>query len=269
MLMSTKANRFAHLLLKARASGSLIAPLSKAENLAELDAYAVAKCLMDFRIAQGEVPVGRKISFNQQQLAPSWAPLFDTSVQFAQDNVALHSLTKAQQPRIAPQLVFKLGRTPDPHCTLAELADCLQWMAHGFEIMVSPYRGWEFAEVDAIAAFGLHRALVVGEPRMLSTQTRRNLDQVVACASVSVSCGTKGSSALCAAGFGSSLPASPLQALWQLHQQLQQQNGFPMLQAGELITTGSWTEALPVKRGEIWSSAFSQISLPGLHLSMS
>ncbi len=269
MLMSTKANRFAHLLLKARASGSLIAPLSKAENLGQDDAYAVAKCLMDFRIAQGEVPLGRKISIGQQQEMPMWAPLFDTSVQFAQENVALHSLAKAQQPRLAPVLVFKLGRTPNAHCTLTELADCLEWMAHGFEIMVSPYRGWEFEQADAIAAFGLHRGLVVGEPRMLSAQTRRNLDEIVACASVSVSCGIKGNSALCAAGFGSDLPASPLHALWQLHQQLQQQNSFTALQAGELITTGSWTEALPVKRGEVWSSAFSQISLPGLHVSFS
>jgi hypothetical protein len=33
--------------------------------------------------------------------------------------------------------------------------------------------------------------------------------------------------------------------------------------------TGSWTDALPVKRGEVWSSAFSQLNLPGLNLSFS
>ena len=45
--------------------------------------------------------------------------------------------------------------------------------------------------------------------------------------------------------------------------------GFSPLQAGELIMTGSWTDSLPVKRGEVWSSAFSQLNLPGLNLSFS
>ena len=39
--------------------------------------------------------------------------------------------------------------------------------------------------------------------------------------------------------------------------------------AGEIVATGSWTDALPVKRGEVWASAFAQLNLPGLSLSFS
>ena len=296
MLMSSKWNRFAHLLLKARAKGVLLAPLSAAESLTLDAAYEIAKCILDTRIAQGETPVGRKIGFRAPKRqstgdsvaalsgpisaatstpisttssTPVWAPLFDSTVHYATDNFALHSLMKAQQPCITPELVFKLRRTPDPDCTIEELADALEWIAHGFEITVSPFPDWQFEAADAVAAFGLHRALIIGEPRMLSTHTRRNLGEVLACASVSLSRSDQGSTVLCAAGFGSDAVDSPLHALWHLHQHLLQQSRFQPLQAGELITTGSWTHAQPVKRGEIWSSAFSQISLQGLNLSLS
>jgi 2-keto-4-pentenoate hydratase len=56
-----------------------------------------------------------------------------------------------------------------------------------------------------------------------------------------------------------------------LHRQLQSQqhSGFAPLQAGEIIATGGWTDAMPVKRGEVWVSAFAQLNLPGLNLSFS
>jgi 2-keto-4-pentenoate hydratase len=279
MLMSTKANRFAHLLLKSQASGNLLAPLSAAENLSMEDAYDIARCMLNIRIAQGEVPIGRKIGFSNRKMwplygttgpltEPIWAPLFNTTVEYAEDNFARHTLAKAQQPRIEPELVFKLSRTPEPDITLEGLADCLEWMAHGFEIVVSPFPDWKFEPSDAIAAFGLHRKLIIGEPRMLSAQTRRNLPEVLASASISLSRTSNGSSALCAAGFGADVLDSPLHALWHLHRQLQNQPAFEPLQAGELITTGSWTDAQPIKAGEIWSSAFSQISLQGLHVQL-
>lgn len=271
MLMSTKANRQAHLLMKARASGRLIVPLSQTVGLNMEQAYDVAKCVLDCRIAQGEDPIGRKIAhFNQKKWpdsTPIWSTLFEQTVQFANDNVALHQLGKAQQPRIEAELVFKLARTPAPDASLTELADCLEWMAHGFGIVASPFADWKFDRADAVAAFGLHRALIVGEPRLLSSQTRRNLPAMLASASVSLSRSFQGSTQLCAAGFGSDELDSPLHALWNLHKKLQQQPQFRPLQAGELIATGGWTEPHPVAKGEVWSSAFSQISIPGLNVS--
>ncbi|MFM2008405.1 MAG: hypothetical protein RIR02_355 [Pseudomonadota bacterium] len=280
MLMSTQASRYAHKLLKARAAGTLLDPLTSTAKVSVDDAYDIAKSILDIRIAQGETPVGRKIGFSNRKMwnrygmgspitEPIWSPLFDSSVEFAMDNCALHSLKKAQQPRIEPELVFKLSRTPEPDITVEALAECLEWMAHGFEIVTSPYPDWQFEAADAIAAFGLHRALIVGEPRLLSAATRRNLAQVLGSATLSLSRTSNGTPSLVAAGFGKDVMDSPLHALWQLHQQLQRQPAFQGLQAGEIITTGSWTDAHSVERGEVWSSAFLQIGLPGLNVSFS
>ena len=277
MLMSTQANRLAHALIKARTSGTLMPLLTADGKLSIDDAYDVALSIVKIRTAQGENTIGRKIGFSNQKLwnvygkgsltAPIWSTLYDSTVHYAMDNLATHSLSKSQQPRLEPQLIFKLARTPAPDATLEDISDCLEWIAHGFEVVTSPFRHWEFEAADAVAAFGMHKALIVGEPRMISRQSRRSLPEVLASAAMSVSRSAAGSSSWCAAGFGRDVQGSPLHALLALHQQLQQRADAPNLQAGEIVSTGSWTNALPIKRGEVWSSAFSQLNLGGLTVS--
>lgn len=278
MLMSTKANRYAHALLKTRADGTLHPLLSDDGKLTSADAYDIARSLLNIRIAQGETPVGRKIGFSNRKVRtlygkaepvvePIWTTLFDSSVEFALDNAALHNLSKAQQPRLEPHIVFKLARAPAPDATLEDLADSLEWMAHGIDVAVAPFKDWKFDAADAVAAFGLHRRLIVGEPRMLSRQGRHALPDLLAASSLSLSRMLTQGSQLCAAGFGQDLGGSPLHALLWLHRQLQQQACFTPLQAGEIIATGSWTEPQPVQRGEVWATAFGQINVPGLVVS--
>lgn len=274
MLLSTQANRFAHQLLDARAQTHLIAPLSSGDSLSMADSYDIAKSISDIRIAQGDIPIGRKIGFTNRKIwskygmvepirSPIWTPIFDTTVRFTEDNRGIQSLQGALQPRIGPELVFKLGATPAPGATIEQLADCIEWMAHAFEIVICPFPDWQFEMADAIAAFGLHGSLIVGEPRMLSAASRRSLGEVLANASLSLSCGDE----LRSAGFGSDVLGSPLHALWHLHQLLKMQSQFAPLSAGEVVTTGTWTDVCPVKPGETWTSAFSGVTLPGLTIS--
>lgn len=274
MLMSTQANRFAHQLLDARAKAQLIPPLSTTATLSLGDSYDIVKSLIDIRTAQGETMIGRKIGFTNRKIwsrygvnapisTPIWTPVFDSTVRYTEDNRGIQSLQGALQPRIGPELVFRLGKTPAAEATIEELAECIEWMAHAFEIVVCPFPGWKFEMVDSIAAFGLHGSLIIGEPKVLSAASRRNLGNVLAHASLSLSCGDE----LRSAGFGSDVLGSPLHALWHLHEVLRTQPQFPPLSAGEIITTGTWTDVCPIKPGETWTSAFSGVSLPGLTVS--
>lgn len=274
MLMSTQANRYACQLLEARATSSLIPPLSANAALTVADAYDIVKSTINIRIAQGEIMAGRKIGFTNRKIwskygvtepisMPIWTPMFESTLRYTDDNRGIQSLQGALQPRIGPELVFKLGTTPAPEATVDELAECIEWMAHGFEIVVCPFPDWKFEMVDSIAAFGLHGSLIIGEPKVLSSATRRNLGEVLANASLSLSCGDE----LRSAGFGSDVLGSPVHALWHLHQLLKTQPQFPPLTAGEVITTGTWTDVCPIAPGETWMSAFSGVSLPGLTIS--
>jgi 2-keto-4-pentenoate hydratase len=274
MLMSTQANRYAHQLLEARADSRLIPPLSSNATLSVADGYDIVKSTLDIRIAQGEIMAGRKIGFTNRKIwsrygvtepisTPIWTPMFESTVRYTNDNRGIQSLRGALQPRIGPELVFKLGKTPSPDATIDELAECIEWMAHAFEIVICPFPNWKFEMVDSIAAFGLHGSLIIGEPKVLSSASRRNLGEVLANASLSLSCGDE----LRSAGFGSDVLGSPLHALWHLHQLLITQPRFTPLRAGEIITTGTWTDVCPIARGETWASAFSGVSLPGLTIS--
>ncbi|MDP5008740.1 MAG: 4-oxalocrotonate decarboxylase, partial [Glaciimonas sp.] len=254
MLMSTKANRYAHQLIDARICTRLLSPLSNEEPMSLTDGYDIAKCVLDASIGQGEIAIGRKLGFVNRMIAPKYgvveaitipilAHIFESTVRYAEDNRGIQSLEGAMQPRIEPEIVFKLATTPSPNASIEEIADCIEWMAHGFEIAICPYPDWKFETVDAIAAFGLHGTLIIGEPHVLSSATRRNLGEILANASVSLSCCTEDAMTLCAAGFGSDVHGSPLHALWHLHKILQKQSQFPPLTAGEIITTGTWTDA--------------------------
>jgi 2-keto-4-pentenoate hydratase len=278
MLLSAQANRYAHQLLAARANARQLAPLSETTRLTLADGYDIAKNILDIRIAQGEILVGRKIGFTNRTIwskygatepidRPIWAPIFDTTVRYTEDNHGLQSLKGAVQARIEPEIVFKLAKTPAPDTTVDTISDCIEWMAHGFEIVVCPFPNWKFDAVDAIAAFGLHGSLIIGEPKLLSAATRRNLAAVLADASVSLSCSAGESISLRAAGFGSDVLDSPVHALWHLHQLLQSQPQFAPLAAGEIIATGTLTDAYPIEAGQTWTTAFSGVTLPGLTIS--
>ena len=274
MLMSTQANRYAHQLLDARAQVQLIPPLSSSGPLSVADGYDIVRSMMDIRTAQGETMVGRKVGFTNRKIwpkygvsepirTPIWTPIFDQTVRYTEDNRGIQSLAGALQPRIGPEVVFKLNRTPALDAPIEALAECIEWMAHAFEIVICPFPDWKFEMADSIAAFGLHGSLIIGEPKMLSAASRRSLADVLPHASLSLSCGDE----LRSAGFGSDVLGSPMHALWHLHQLLKIQPQFPQLAAGEIVTTGTWTDVCPIKPGETWTSAFSGISLPGLTVS--
>ncbi|MFZ6771104.1 2-keto-4-pentenoate hydratase [Undibacterium sp. SXout7W] len=286
MLSTSQAEQYAYQFLETRARSAFMMPLSIETESNGLDhmkgssgvngltideAYLIMQHLDRIRKDEGEIAIGRKLGFTNRKLwpkygakeaihAPIWSTLFDSTVRFLEHAVTYQSLEGAVQPRIEPEVVFKLGKTPDPDCNIEELADCLEWMAHAIEIVVSPYPEWKFEAADAVAAFGLHGTLLIGEPRMLSSASRQHLSEMLANASISLSC----DESLLSAGYGSNVLDSPVYAIWHLHQLLKTQANFPPLQAGELITTGTWTDAYPVSAGQVWSTAFSGVQLPGL-----
>jgi 2-keto-4-pentenoate hydratase len=278
MLLSTQANRYAHQLLAAREEGRRLAPLSVESELSLADGYDIARSIAQIRIAQGEIPVGRKLGFSNRCLwgkygatesisQPIWSRLFDTTVRHAEENRGIQSLTGAVAPRIAPHILFKLSRTPEPDATLDSIADCIEWIAHGLEIEVCPYPDWRFNAADAVAAFGLHGLLIVGEPVALAPPARHNLAAALANASVSLTCSEAERFSLRAAGFGSDVLDSPVHALLHLHRLLLEQRYAAPLGAGEIIATGALTDAYPVAADQTWSTAFSGVTLPGLTVS--
>jgi 2-oxo-3-hexenedioate decarboxylase len=137
-------------------------------------------------------------------------------------------------------------------------------VAHGFEVVQSFYRDWQFKGADTIAAFGLHGVLIVGTPRQVRTAAGLNRDLVKELSGFKVSLFCDGQ--LRDSGGGANVLGSPLAALRHLVEVLVRLPQHKPLQEGEIVTTGTLTAALPIAAGQTWHTAFTGIDLPGLRV---
>jgi 2-keto-4-pentenoate hydratase len=218
------------------------------------------------RLARGERPVGRKIGFTNRTIwaeygvsAPIWSHVYDSTVHHVPDGGARLAIGHLLQPRIEPEIQLHFARTPITRDEAAIL-DCIDWIAHGFEIIQSPYPDWKFARVDTIAAFGLHGALVVGRPVAV-----REIDDCAAkLRRFTVALSREGKQE--ATGGGANVLDTPLLAFAYLAETLGKQARFAPVQAGEIVTTGTLTAPRSVSPGETWTTRLDGIDLPGLSI---
>lgn len=232
-------------------------------------AYRVAGRLHAARLAAGDVPVGRKVGFTNRNIwdeygvhAPIWGTMYASTVQRLAGPRGRCSLAGMVEPRIEPEIVFGFARAPAAGASLADVLDCVAWIAHGFEIVDSHFRGWKFAAPDTMADNGLHGALVVGpplEPRALASGTD---DLVARLASFSIVLERGGE--VRDRGTGANVLGNPLEAVRHLLAVLRDLPGAAPLAAGEIVTTGTLTAALPVAPGDTWSTTISGLGLDGL-----
>ena len=249
------------------------APLA-ANNIAA--AYQTALQVRQLRIARGEQPRGYKIGFTNRSIwprynvaAPVWGTVWNTSLAFCEGDATL-ALAGRCQPRIEPEAVFGLRATPPPHATLDALFDCIEWVAPGFEIVQSHSPDWKFNAATAVADGALHSYLLVGRRVAVATiaTSAQAFNKVLAGCQLALhkddandnvrggAAGATNGGTLVECGQGSNVLDSPLLALLHFLNELRQCKGAPDLMPGDVITTGTWTDAWPVAAGETWRAEF-------------
>src|SRR6202165_5965490 len=232
-------------------------------------AYDVLAAINARREAQGWRSIGRKIGFTNRTIwarygvhQPMWAPVWSHSVHFAEHGAATLPLAGFVRTRIEPEVVLKLGAAPPASDDPMALIAAVEWIAAGFEIVQSVFPDWRFAAADCTAASGLHAALVVGTPLAVTAANRTDL--VSRLPSFELTLARDGAGV--DRGVGSNVLGSPLNALAHLGRVLAGQPRFAPLAAGEIVTTGTVTDAWPVKRDEIWQSHYGSLGVEGLRL---
>ncbi len=254
-------------LLHALDTGAQITPFSaRPGGLSLPDAYRVTAEIRRLREARGERVVGRKIGFTNRTIwdeynvhAPIWGYVYDTTLHEIAARPDGFALAPLAEPRIEPEIAFGLKRALRPGLGDEDLLDCIEWIAHGFEIVHSPYAGWRFAPADTVAAFGLHGALLLGE-RVPVTGDRGALARALS--GFTITLYRNGEPA--DRGAAVNVLDGPLAALRHLVEVLAADPESPPLGAGEIVTTGTLTRALPIAPGETWSTALHGFDLPGV-----
>ncbi|MEX1254119.1 MAG: fumarylacetoacetate hydrolase family protein [Dehalococcoidia bacterium] len=261
-------------MLDALDGAALVTPPS--QRWPDLDfptAYEVAREATRLRQARGEQPAGRKIGYTNRRIWPQynvhqpiWDHVYAHTLHHARDGSATLSLSRMVAPRIEPEIAFKLRAPPPTGCQDPALVlESIEWVARTFEIVDCHYADWQFAGPDSVIDFSHHAALVVGEPLAVTPDDIQSL--VDALRDCRVTLAKDGE--VVDTGTGANALGHPALALAHLAEVLASplaapQPEAPPLGAGEVITTGTLTAALPVAPGETWRTDTEGLDLPPL-----
>ena len=232
-----------------------IEPFSKRGLVLSLqEAYDVAGIVRQ-KLGQTEI-IGRKIGFTNRNIwniynvdQPIWGPITANSISFFDSNFLKIDLSQFCEPRIEPEIVVCLKQTPKDGSEKTEIY--LDWIAPGFEIVDSIYPNWKFSLTDAIASGGLHGCLAVGKKFKVNGRTERDLINV----GVSLYRGGK----LEEEGTGANVLDGPVSAIRYLHSGLSKIQNQGSLSTGDIITTGTMTDAKPIYPNEKWTAKFDGV----------
>src|SRR5690606_33094019 len=121
-----------------------------------------------------------------------------------------------------------------------------------------------FRAPDCTAAFGLHGLLVVGERTPVGPEQRDLLDRLLPASRVAL----RKDGRVVDTGVGANVLDGPAHALAHLRDVLAAQPDSRPLAAGDLVTTGTITDAWPVARGDTWTSDYGALPVRGLRLAI-
>ena len=256
-------------ILGALGSGRQIPRLTaRSPDFKLADAYRIARQVRDEREKRGEKPVGRKIGFTNraswakfQASAPMWGYMYSSTVHDLAPARSRASLAGLPEPLIEPEIVFGLASAPTPDMDERSLADCIGWVAHGFKIVESVFPDWDCFAPDAVAAFGMHAACWIGPRHGFAPRAADWARELAAC---EVDLYRDGEHA--DHGAAANVLDRPLNALRELVALLAADPHNPPLAAGEIVTTGTLTRALPIAAGETWTTKLAGAALEGIRI---
>ena len=235
-------------------------------------AYDIAAEIVRLRRARGERCVGRKIGFTNRNIwaeygatSPIWAHVYASTLIFAKNNAATVSLRGSVAPRIEPEIAFELSAPVPTGCTdPAVILRAVAWLAPSFEIVDCHFANWKFQSADSAADQSFHWRLIVGAPRAINRADAGTLAQTIHDCKVTLKCNGE----VRDQGNGSNALGHPALALAFLADIIATQAQFDPLAAGEVITTGTLTAALPIRAGETWTSEISGLAVAPLALTL-
>jgi 2-oxo-3-hexenedioate decarboxylase len=264
----TDVDALARDLLHACDSATLLPLPSDADPSFDLaQAFEVADRMRAARIARGGEPAGYKIGFTNRSIwprygvfAPIWSTVWRHTLRMLDSDLVRVDLAGLCQPRLEPEIVFGLKAVPRAGMDNAALTDCIDWVAHGFEIVHTHFADWRFRRGDCFADDALHGRLYVG-PRV---PIERFADPAAELRALQVELLRDGQ--VVDRGQASVVLDGPLDALRQWLDAMHAQPQHWPIRSGDVVTTGTITDAWPMQPGMRFETRLSDRRLAALTL---
>ena len=236
-------------------------------TLSVQDAYGIAQEIEYLRADRKEYTVGLKVGFTNRNIwkeynatSPIVGTMYNTTVKEISKTFSIDGLS---EPKIEPEIILKLKKAPDADMSNEELIDCVSHVSHGFEIVHSIFKNWQFTSADTIAAFGLHGALLHGPfVEILKIDKSIWLEELSGF-NITLSCNGK---AVDKGHASNILDVGPLEALRHILLDNKNLGRQVILNPGDLVTTGTLTGAFGIKGDEVWSTELFGVKLSSIEV---
>lgn len=236
------------------------------QTLSVAEAYELQRAAID---ASRQKVFGYKIGATADETLallnlsePFHGPIFEAHTAFTETDVTLAlPLTAAHTPRIEAEFIvcFKHDVKRDNHqdVTLEQLSEHIDWIAPGFEFVGSRYSVPQGSPgTSVIGDFGAHQHSVIGTPQ----KDWQSLDLTAHAVALSIN----GEPA--AQGHsGLSIYGNPLLLVcWLLNQPLMASG----LKAGQIVSCGTCTGAIPVTAGNLVEADYGSLGSLNVRVQM-
>ena len=187
-----------------------------------------------------------------------WGAMTNQTVEYCSIDRATVSLSKLCEPRIEPEIVVGLSKALPRNPSIADIVSCIKWIAPGIEIVDSIYPNWDFALNDTIACGGLHGRLIIGQ----KLDPPKNLDQSLNNLKVTLSLDEK----IIEKGRGAKVVDGMIFALKHLQKGNAKNQAEAELKSGDIVTTGTLTDANPIFAYQVWTAEFHDLKIIPLEI---
>lgn len=226
-----------------------IEPVSLPADLTVEEGYAVQNAFVDHRIEDEGPVVGYKIGFTSEAVQSALGVEDPAYGRILADTVRRDrrfELDRLIEPRIEPEIAFLLEDDLRSPVSRLDVAAATRFVVPAIEIVDSRIRDWDVTGPTAIADNALAARLLLGD-RTTAVEGDLSLEGV----EVLINGERR------ATGTGAAVLGHPADAVAWLAETLSGRGDG--LGAGDIVTTGSITEPLPVAAGDTATARFSSL----------
>ena len=233
----------------AHDDGEAIEPTAFPPELTIEDAYAVQDALVERRREAWGPIAGYKVGFTNASVQSEFGletPIYGRVLAGTIDEGGRVGTGGLIEPMIEPEIAFVLDRPLSPPVTHLDVAAAARFVVPVIEVVDSRVEGWAFDAAGAVADNALAARLLVGDPVPVGDR-----DLSLEGVEVRVDGDPR------ASGTGTAVLGHPAEAVAWLAAALEERGG--RLEAGDVVTTGTITDPIPIAAGETALARFASL----------
>lgn len=253
--MSIDPERLGERFHVAYTEGSPLKPGEVPDTMTVEEAYAAQGVFVERRIPEEGEVVGYKVGATSEAVRSDLgldSPVYGRVLADTVREGHRFPTGELIDPQVEPEFVFQLGEGLGPDATRREVLAATRFVVPAVEVVDCRIRDWTVTAPTAIADNSLARGLVLGERSgpAGSDLAREGVEVLV-------------DGERRASGIGAAVLSHPAEAVAWLAEALADHGEG--LEAGDLVTTGSVTEPIPVEAGETVVVRFSSLGTVVAH----